>query len=283
MNYLSLMLLTLCLGFGFKVGADDKSDQTTRTARIVKPHKELNKELQKPPQKEKKNLAIGGEVRQYSYAEPGFVSHTGYLFGIWGEWSWDSALGFGKTSANLLFGALSYEGQACNLSGTTCTPLTATTNDMIAKIGARLEHVFNPAFRIFYGGGFRYLYDKGEGSSFYTRTGEWVFLPVGLNFETDTALGNIFLELEYDYTIYGVMKSGLSEVSSTLNDIISNQKGGYGLVVSGGIALGENLTTALIYESWNANDSDIMASGGQNFREPANSSQAFGLRVGYSF
>ena len=279
MKNVCLILLTLCLGFGFKVGADEKSEQTTRTARIVKPPRELQKVLKK----EKKILVIGGEVRNYTYSEPGFVSHAGYLFGIWGDWSWNSALGLGKTSANLLFGALTYEGQACNLSGTSCNPLTATTNDMIVKFGVRLEHVFNPAFRIFYGGGFRYLYDKGEGSSFYTRTGEWVFLPVGLNFETVTSLGNIFLEFEYDYTIYGVMKSALSEVSSTLNDITSNQKGGYGLVISGGVNLTEHLMTALIYESWNANDSDIMASGGQNFREPANSSQAFGLRVGYTF
>ncbi len=279
MKYLCMTMLALCLGFGFKAGAAEKSEQTTRAARIVKPPREL----QRPPQKEKKSLALGGEVRNYTYTEPGVMSHTGYLFGIWGEWNWNSALGFGQTSANLLFGALSYEGQACNLSGTSCTPLAATTNDIIVKVGVRLEHVFNPAFRIFYGGGFRYLYDKGEGASFYTRTGEWVFLPVGLKFETNTSLGNLFLELEYDYTIYGVIKSGLSEVSNTLNDVTSNQKGGYGLVISGGVNLTENLMTALIYESWNANDSDIMASGGQNFREPANLSQAIGLRVGYTF
>lgn len=279
MKYLCTLMLTLCLGFGITAVADERPEPATRVARIVKPPREL----QRPPQKEKKSLIIGGEVRNYTYTEPGFVSHAGYLFGLWGEWSWESALGFGKTNANLLFGALTYEGQACNLSGTSCTPLAATTNDVIAKVGVRLEHFLNPTFLIFYGGGFRYLYDKGEGSSFYTRTGEWIFLPVGLNFKTDTSLGSIFLEMEYDYTIYGVMKSALSEVSSTLNDIVSNQKGGYGLVISGGVNLTDNLMTALIYESWNANDSDIMASGGQNFREPANSSQAIGMRLGYTF
>lgn len=279
MKNLFLVVLTVCLGFGLKVGAQDKSAPSTRTARIVKPPREL----QKLPPKEKKNLIIGVEARNYTYTEPGFVSHAGYLFGAWGEWNWNSALGAGKALANLLFGALSYEGQACNLSGTSCTPLSATTNDMIIKVGVRLEKELDPAFRVFYGGGFRYLFDKGEGPSFYTRTGEWIFLPVGLNFKTETSLGNLFLEVEYDYTIYGVMKSSLSEVSSTLNDITSNQKGGYGLVISGGVNLSENLITALIYESWNANDSDIMASGGQNFREPANSSQAMGLRVGYAF
>lgn len=283
MKNLFLVVLTVGLGFGLKVGAQEKSEPSTKTARIVKSPRELTRELQKPAQNEKKSLVIGGEVRNYTYSEPGFISHSGYLFGLWGEWSWNSALGFGKTSANLLFGALSYEGEECNFSNTSCTPLSATTNDMIAKLGVRLEHVFNPAFRIFYGGGFRYLYDKGEGASFYTRTGEWVFLPVGLNFETDTSLGSLFLELEYDYTIYGVMKSGLSEVSSTLNDITSNQKGGYGLVISGGVNLTENIVTTLIFESWNANDSDVMVSGGLPRREPANSSQAFGLRVGYLF
>ena len=283
MKNLFLVALTVCLGFGFKVGAQEKPEPTTRNAKIVKPPRELNRELQKALPKEKKSLVIGGEARSYTYTEPGFVSHAGYLFGIWGEWSWISALGPGKTGANLLFGALNYEGQACNLAGTSCSPLSATTNDMIIKVGVRLEHEFNPAFKIFYGGGFRYLFDKGEGSSFYSRTGEWAFLPVGLNFDSDTSLGNLFFELEYDYTIYGVMKSGLSEVSSTLNDITSTQKGGYGLVVSGGVNFSENFVAALIFESWNANDSDVKASGGQNFREPANSSQAFGLRLGYLF
>ena len=269
------VLLTFCLGFGFKAGAQEKNDAPKKNAKTIKPQKE--------PSKEKKSFVIGGEVRNYTYTEPGFVSHAGYLFGLWGEWNWNSALGNGNTTANLLFGALSYEGQACNLSGSSCSPLSATTNDMIIKLGVRLEQVINPAFRIFYGGGFRYLYDKGEGSSFYTRAGEWIFLPLGLAYEANTSMGNVFVEVEYDYTIYGVVKSALSEVSSTLNDITFNQNGGFGLVVSAGVNLAENLISAVVFESWNANDSDVMASGGQSFREPANSSQAFGLRLGYFF
>lgn len=257
------LVLTVCLGFGSVGVAQEKTSPLSAPA--------------------PKSFAIGAEARHYLYSEPGFVSHEGYLFGVWGEWFWGSALGDGKTYANFIFGSLVYDGQACNLSGTVCTPLSATTNDFIGKFNTRLEYKVNTFFKIFYGGGFRYLYDKGEGASFYTRAGQWIYLPLGVAFNTETKAYNLFFEFEYDYTIYGVMRSALSEVSSTLNDVTSNQKGGYGLVLTAGLEFKKHMTGMIFYETWNANDSDIMASGGQNFREPANNSQSLGVKFGYRF
>ncbi len=268
---LVVLLVLFCMSLSAVCNAEDSTDISKKTQRQAK-HPVENK-----------NFLFGLEARNYTYSEPGFVSHAGYLFGLWGEWGWGGVLGNGKTSGLLQFGSLAYDGEACNLSGTSCVPLSATTNDVLAKLSVRLEYSFNPRFSIFYGAGFRYLYDKGEGSSFYSRVGQWIFLPVGFSFRSDTSPSNLFVELEYDHTLSGVLKSGLSEVSATLNDITSNQKGGYGLVLSGGMNINENLMTSLIYEGWYANDSDVMASGGQNFREPANNSQAFGVRLGYLF
>lgn len=266
MKFFILVTLTICLGFLNKSYAQEK----------LAPKKESVRQ-------EPKNFLIGAEVRNYIYSEPGFVSHEGLLFGIWGEWLWTSGLGDGKIYGNLFYGALTYNGSACNLSGTVCNPLTATTHDLITKINTRLEYKLSSVFQLFLGAGYRYLYDKGEGSSFYTRTGQWVYIPVGAALNMDSSLGNLLFELEYDYTFYGVVKSNLSEVSSTLNDVTSNQKGGYGLVATAGIQINESLNAYVVYESWNANDSDVMESGGQSFIEPANNSQSYGIKLGYMF
>lgn len=266
MKSLILVTLTICLGF-----CDNSSAQEKLTSK----KENINKES--------KSFLIGTEIRSYTYSEPGLVSHEGLLFGIWGEWLWTSGLGDGKIYGNLFYGALTYNGQACNLSGTVCNPLTATTHDLITKINTRLEYKLNPMFQLFGGGGYRYLYDKGEGSSFYTRTGQWVYIPLGAALNVDSSFGNLLFELEYDYTFYGTVKSNLSEVSSTLNDITSNQRGGYGIVTTAGIKINESFNAYIVYESWNANDSDVMESGGQSFIEPANNSQSYGIKLGYLF
>lgn len=271
MNYLMLTALTFCLVFcSFAKAQEKQTEKKTVTKNEI-------------PKHEVKNFLVGGEVRTYNYSEPDFVSHTGLLYGVWGEWYWTSRLGEGKSYANLLYGALTYDGEACNIKTFACTPLVATTIDYIFRIDSKLEYKLSSAFKLFFGAGYRYLYDKGEGSSFYTRTGQWLFLPLGTEFFIDTAIGKLTFGIEYDVNFYGNVKSNLSEVSSTLNDISSNQQGGYGLELTAGIKINKKLNTSFIYESWNANDSDISVSGGKSFREPANFSQSYGLRLGYLF
>lgn len=272
MKNLVLAILTLCLGFSCLSWAQDRPT-------------DIKKNIKKDsPRQEAKSFLIGAEIRDYRYSEPGFVSHAGLLFGVWGEWYWASALGSGKTYGNILAGALTYEGQACKLSNLSdCSTLTATTLDIITKINTRFEYKFNSIVYLFFGGGYRFLYDKGEGASFYTRTGQWIYLPLGVGFNFDTTIGKLLFDFEYDFTVYGNVKSNLSEVSSTLNDLTSNQTGGHGLVFSAGMQVNERIYAYLMYESWNANDSDIEISGGQYFQEPANNSQSIGLRLGYFF
>ncbi len=267
MKSLIAMLLTVCLGICSLSEAQDSKKSTIK-----------EREREEP-----KNFSVGGEIRYYNYTEPGFVSHMGLLYGMWGEWLWTSALGNGKIYGNLLYGPLVYDGQACKISGGSCVPLSATTQDIITKVNTRLEFKLNSAYYLFLGVGFRYLYDKGEGSSFYTRTGKWAYIPVGGGVNFETVMGKILIDFEYDYTVYGNVKSSLSEVSRLLNDITSNQKGGYGLVANLGMSINKSLNAYLVYESWNAGDSDIQMSGSQFFQEPANNSQSYGVKLGYLF
>lgn len=228
-----------------------------------------------------RTFVLGAEVRQYQYLEPGLVEHVGLLSGIWGEWYWMSFLGNGKLYGNLLYGSLTYKGAMCDELNN-CYPYEGPTTDIITKVNSRLEYDLNPYFMLFGGAGFRYLYDMGEGAGFYRRTGQWLYLPLGAAFTMPTSSGAFVLDMEYDAIVFGQIKSDLSQVSSSFEDLTLNQRG-YGLVISAGYRYNPEWDVRLLYERWDLERSDDATTNGQTFHEPANHSDSYGLRVGYSF
>jgi hypothetical protein len=267
MKISSLILLTLCLGFGSISNSEEES---------VKPIPKMTKKLN--PKSAAKSFVVGGEVRSYRYEESR-VTHSGLLYGVWGEWFWSSALGYGKLYGSLLYGIIDYDGYACNVDLTVCNSLKAPTTDLITRLASRFEIKLSQNFEIFAGLGYRYLYDKGEGGSFYTRTGQWGFIPLGGIFKQ----GKFQFELEYDLVVYGSVKSNLSEAISTLPDIESKQTGGSGLVLSGGYRFNDEFILYAFYEAWNMPDSASVIVGNTKFTEPENKAQSYGIRLGYLF
>ncbi len=237
---------------------------------------------------EKKAFLIGFESRYYRYSEPSIpVIHAGLLYGVWGEWYWSSALGNGKLYGNLLYGYLDYDGASYDPDTDSSTLLTSKTNDWISKINSRLEYKLNEFLYFFAGAGFRYLYDRGEDvgrTSFYTRIGNWAYLPLGGGLKYE----NFLLELEYDLIVYGNIKSNLSEVKSSYANL-SHSQSGHGLLLTAGYQLNNSWSLRGIFESWDLDETSKLhfgwnSSGNPLFgEEPENSSQSYGIRLGYLF
>lgn len=228
------------------------------------------------------SFALGPEVRYYHYTEPGYVDHSGFLGGIWGEWLWDSFVGKGKLYGYLLSGSLDYNGGLCDTNGS-CTPYQSKTTDIISKINTRLDWAPTSGLGLFAGLGYRFLYDKGEGVGFYQRLGQWVYIPVGANLHFNTDIGKIIFEAEYDQVVAGLFKSNLSEVSSSYPDITHHQDQGYGIVINVGLEFGGAYKLFAYYETWDLAQSEAVQAGSSSFIEPKNNSESTGLKFGFMF
>lgn len=229
------------------------------------------------------HLTVGGEIRHYRYVEPGLIQHTGILYGVWVNWFWQSKYFKGVIDANLISGSLKYDGALCDINTNVCTDYSARTYDLIHRVTHRFEYAINSDFTAFAGGGFRYLYDKGDGTGFYTRTGTYLFLPVGVRYQNS----NFSLDTEYDIFLGGTMVSKLSDVNSGYSDVTNTQKSGYGVQVTAGYHT--NLSYYLFYETWNVRDSDVVEMkingnpSGIGITEPKNFSESWGFKVGWVF
>ncbi|MBY0554975.1 hypothetical protein K2P97_10640 [bacterium] len=260
------ILLTFCLVFTAISNAQEKPVQPVAVTTSFK-----KKEAPK-------SFVIGAEVRSYRYSE-NRVTHSGLLYGLFGEWYWSSLLGNGKLYGSLLYGSINYDGYSCNVDGTNCRSLSAPTTDLIGRIASRFEWALNKNFELAAGAGYRYLYDRGEGGSFYTRTGQWIYLPIGFVVHAD----KFIIDVEYDLYLAGNMKSNISEAVSTLPDIDSKQTNGSGYILTLGYRLNESLNVYGFYEGWNLGDSDQVVVGSNTFTEPKSETQSFGVKLGLLF
>lgn len=265
-----LILLTICLGFMSVSVAQEK------------PAEPFAKMTKFKPKATPKSFVIGAEVRSYRYSEDR-VTHSGLLYGVFGEWYWSSIFGKGKMYGSLLYGSINYDGYVCNIDGTNCRTLTAPTTDLIGRVASRLEWTLNRNLELFAGAGYRYLYDRGDGSSFYTRTGQWFYLPIGMVIHLESGVGKFLIDLEYDLYLVGNMKSNISEAVSTLPDIDSKQNSGGGFITSLGYRINDSFNVYGFYEAWNLGDSDQVVVGTNTFVEPKNESQSFGVKLGFLF
>ena len=90
-------------------------------------------------------------------------------------------------------------------------------------------------------------------------------------------------ELTYDHIVSGGIKSNLSNVSTSFNDVYMTQSG-YGLNANVQLRYKNRYLISLFYETWSLNLSDVVyAAPGAPFSEPANQSRMLGLRFGYDF
>lgn len=226
-------------------------------------------------------LTIAADSRYYYYNEPGLVTHSGLLYGVWGVWNWTSFIGNGKLEGGVLYGEIEYDGALCDLSGT-CTPHTATTTDVLTKVSSKLEYNLSKNIKLNVGAGLRYLYDRGNGSGFYQRNGMWIYLPLGLEIKFSVLRKAFSLSLDYEPIVFGQMKSNMSEVSSSFADITSTQTG-YGATMTLSYFFGKQWLLSAYYELWDLNKSNTVVSNGASFTEPKNQANSAGMRLGYTF
>lgn len=243
-----------------------------------------------------KNLKLGGQIISYRYVEPGLIEHTGLLYGITAEGFWfPSSNVKGVFNADLVIGKLDYNGALCNISNDTCSDYSAKTNEFILRMTHRFEMQVVENMRGFAGPGIRYLIDKGDDRGFYTRTGIYLFIPVGGSYHVPLSGGggSLFIDAEYDIFLAGVMTSRLSEVNPSYEDITHVQNSGSGHKITLGYQQDQvnpnPLTVGLFYENWNVAESDrktLYVSGQastKSFVEPKNFSESIGLKIAVGF
>lgn len=267
-----LSLMVFLIGFQIEAQTQNRRPISKQEPKIEQPSS---------AKAEPKSFTVGPELRQYTYSEPGLVQHSGLLYGVWAEWYWTSALGNGKLYGNIVYGIIDYSGQLCNQLNN-CVPYEAKTLDIITKVATRLDFELHKTFRFFGGVGFRYLYDMGEGTGFYQRTGQWAFIPLGAEWDLQTGVGKFSVELEYDHIIYGKIRSNLSQVGAGYEDLEMDQSG-YGLVLGLSYQLNSDWKLNGFYERWDLNRSNSVSTNGQTFAEPKNHSDSFGVRLGWMF
>ncbi|MFZ3231191.1 MAG: hypothetical protein WA160_13370 [Pseudobdellovibrio sp.] len=241
-----------------------------------------------------RNFKIGIQLSSYRYVEPGLISHSGIMYGFNGEWSWkvsDTVKGILIGDASI--GKLIYDGGVCDVTTKKCSDFEGLTNDFIFRVTHRFDFKVTDELSFFTGPGYRFLYDRGEGSSFYTRLGTYLFAPVGLTWTTEISKEKFFLDLEYDVFLVGTMESKVSEVNSTYEDLTHKQSSGSGHKIAIGyrklLNNGRNLDASLIYENWNiaaSNSERLIISGvasNSSFTEPKNFSESLGVKVSLDF
>ncbi len=143
----------------------------------------------------------------------------------------------------------------------------------------------NSNYRITYftGLGGRYLLNAmglkltTTGHAGYDRESRYVYLPLGINFET----GSFELRYEYLYFLYGQQKSYLSDASPNLPDISNDQEDGSGMRLTAKIYTESEMGYEFYMDYWDIADSKLDTTG--NFMEPRNTTSETGLRIFWTY
>lgn len=274
------ILFSISLALGFETKAQEPAPTP---APNTYPNKNSNAEA-KPKTRvvirlKRQELTLGGELRQYKYSEPGFVTHEGLMYGGYADYLYRFTPGTSVSlGGNLIYGSINYDGGLCDEFGA-CEPYKSTTNDLIMRAHSRVHINPNSNISLQIGLGIRYLSDKGQGQGFYLRTGTWFYVPVavGVSVPLDNKAKLIFLT-EYDAVVSGGLRSNLSEVDTDYSDVYMSQTGN-GLIVKAGYEW-DQFKISAFYETWSLNESAPVTTGGSTFVEPKNQSQSFGLQLG---
>lgn len=240
-----------------------------------------------------KQAKVGFQIINFRYTEPGLISDSGYLFGVFGEVSYFiSDRVKGVINADLASGTLNYDGGLCSILDNTCVDYSAKTQDAIIHVTHRFDFEISDKVSLFIGPGLRVLVDKGIGSGFYTRFGTYLYAPLGITFQLPRSEGVYFLDLEYDLFVRGTMKSKLSESNSRYSDLNHTQTNGSGLRISAKYQtqiFDHSILFVLFYENWSVGESDVLPlmkdgiASGKFYSEPKNFTDAVGLGLGLSF
>ncbi|MBU2541765.1 MAG: hypothetical protein KJ593_07670 [Candidatus Omnitrophica bacterium] len=236
------------------------------------------------------DFEMGSEYTSFSYEEPPInIEDEGDFYGVFGVLTRRSKSDclISRVEGRFAYGRVDYDGSLSN-----GTPHTDEGDDYTAEIRGLLGRDFQRAdstITPFVGFGYRYLNDQLESIYAYEREITYLYSPVG--FETSTPLGQDWtwgVRAEYDIFWSGVVKSHLSDVDASLNDLRNEQDNGYG--VRGSVYLKKKINEKFqlsiepFFRYWEIEDSNLalitvsgtVVSAGY---EPANRTKEYGLKV----
>ena len=136
----------------------------------------------------------------------------------------------------------------------------------------------NSRTTLFSGLGFRYLLNasglkqSSTGHSGYDRESRYIYMPIGINFET----GRWELRGEYLYFLYGQQTSKISQVGN-YTDVTNDQEEGSGIKMTAKYYVEKDFGYEFYMDYWDIADSKLDVTG--NFMEPRNTTSETGIRI----
>ncbi len=136
----------------------------------------------------------------------------------------------------------------------------------------------NSRTTLFSGLGFRYLLNasglkqSSTGHSGYDRESRYIYMPIGINFET----GQWELRGEYLYFLYGQQTSKISQVGN-YTDVTNDQEEGSGIKMTSKYYVEKDFGYEFYMDYWDIADSKLDVTG--NFMEPRNTTSETGIRI----
>ena len=238
------------------------------------------------------SFEVGPELYLFEYEEPGYMKEEGNFIGVvlgftsrgWAGSLPDKRGGFMfRGEGRFAYGQVDYEGQTWD-----GVPVTASDIDDLAMEGRLLLGgdflVGNTVNTIYAGGGYRYLNDDlSKYAGGYERRSNYFYVPVGYQFDSTYKAGWSFgFRLEYDFFIWGVQESDLSELGYPYTDVQNDQDSGYGYRASIKIQNKHRRASLIIepfFRYWDIDDSEIVYESWGSGREPANNTTEIGVQI----
>ncbi|OGQ45496.1 MAG: hypothetical protein A3H42_03375, partial [Deltaproteobacteria bacterium RIFCSPLOWO2_02_FULL_46_8] len=178
----------------------------------------------------KDSFVLAAELYSFTYKEPQ-MRDKGVFLGILGSYTYRDGL---MLSASVR-GAVGEVDYSSPISGE-----VANIDDSVFEIrglaGADMTFDGGAVLTPYLGLGFRRLYDNSGGKATttgamgYDRESTYNYIPIGAEYST-MLNGNMGIKaaFEYDYFLYGVQRTYLSQVSSYYLDVENRQESGWGL------------------------------------------------------
>lgn len=185
------------------------------------------------PTGERHDWGIGTEIYYYHYEEPDFMQNEGAMYGLDAHYKYrDPNRWSVMAEIRGAWGTVDYSSNG--------TGSADNNSDGMAelRLTGGYDFILNSNWTMtpFFGIGYRYLKDDSQGTVTttgargYERISQYLYSPIGLDFEYDTkqrwTIGAI---LEFDIFYHGWQESRLGGAVAGLSDVDNEQDGGYGL------------------------------------------------------
>lgn len=259
---------------------------------------------------QKHQLEIGWELFRFRYEEPDVMKDSGLMRGVYGLYTYRpgkedllcmKAINLYRIEGRHGWGQVDYEA----VNAATLDNIDDWAVELRGILGKEyIDGSYNLGITIFSGFGYRYLNDNTSGRTStvgsttyygYQRESNYYYLPLGIEFSGQPNDGwSFMLHGEYDWLIYGLQKSHLSDgnqfISTKNSDIENPQHQGYGL--RGSLKITKALDKAsFTFEPfvryWNIADSEVVRAfvdgAYGNYIEPENNTVEAGLKLGVQF